>query len=342
VRAITRVATAENEARLLHLALSSTASQTERIVRGLKRCVSLDDATAVHRARRLDVLVDDDGSYLLRGRLDAEAGALLVQALDEARESSATGDDDTDVPDDIPAAGRADALARIAESYLAGKRDALSGGERNAVVIHVNPEALRAHGVTAETSDDAVAQTADGADLSAETARRLSCDASLLAVYENGDGEPLSIGRRSRTIPPAIRRALALRDHGCRFPGCSERRHVDAHHVHHWADGGETALSNLVTLCRRHHRAVHEEGFTVTFNDNGARFFTPAGAELLPGGGHRGGPRYRGNVFRLTAGNAHGIGPGSLVPNWYGEPLDLQAAVQSVAAAKPPDVSAVT
>ncbi|MEO0998382.1 MAG: DUF222 domain-containing protein [Pseudomonadota bacterium] len=341
VRALTRVATAANEDRLLELALSSTASQTERIVRGLKRCQSLGSANAVHRARRLDLFVDDDGSYVIRGRLDAETGALLVAALDSARGEPDEHDVDQDngaapEPDDRPAAGRADALGRLADAYLAGKAGSLPAGERHAVVIHVNPESLRRNigDVSAETSNAAEPQamTADGACLSRETARRLSCDASLLAVYENDAGEPLAIGRRSRAIPAAIRRALALRDGGCRFPGCSERRHVDAHHVQHWADGGETALDNLVTLCRYHHRCVHEDCFTVTMAAGRPRFFTPHGAELLPGGARSGEPRFRGNVFALTARNDPGIGPGSPLPQWWGEPLDLHAAVANVVA----------
>ncbi len=346
VRALTRVATADNEDTLLELALSSTASQTERIVRGLKRCRSVSEANAVHRARRLDVFVDDDGSYVIRGRLDAEAGALLVAALNSACAEFDERDVDQDTetapePDDRPGANRADALGRIAEAYLAGATDTLGSAERNAVVIHVNPESLRRHtgDVSAETSNGRPqartaprANTANGASLSRETARRLSCDAALLAVYENDAGEPLSIGRRSRAIPAAIRRALALRDGGCRFPGCSERRHVDAHHVHHWADGGETALDNLVTLCRYHHRCVHEDGFTVTMAAGRLQFFTPQGAELLPGGTKYGERRYRGNVFALMARNDSSVGPGSPLPNWWGEPLDLHAAVASVVA----------
>ena len=89
-------------------------------------------------------------------------------------------------------------------------------------------------------------------------ARRLSCDASVVAVVENDNGEPLSVGRKTRIIPPALRRALNTRDEGCRFPGCTYHRYVDAHHVRHWADGGETKLSNLITLCRAHHRMVHK------------------------------------------------------------------------------------
>lgn len=81
------------------------------------------------------------------------------------------------------------------------------------------------------------------------------------------DGEPLSVGRKTRTVPAATRRALRSRDRGCRFPGCEHRRFVDAHHIEHWARGGETALENLVELCRHHHRLVHEGDFTIERRD---------------------------------------------------------------------------
>lgn len=99
-----------------------------------------------------------------------------------------------------------------------------------------------------------------GPGLHAETARRLACDSSLVAIAER-DGEPLSVGRKTRSIPPAVRRALRSRDGGCRFPGCTAHRFVDAHHIEHWADGGTTELANLVHLCRRHHRLVYEGRF---------------------------------------------------------------------------------
>ena len=108
----------------------------------------------------------------------------------------------------------------------------------------------------------------DGSALSPETARRLACDAS---VVQNG--------RKTRTIPPALRRALRARDRGCRFPGCENRRFLDAHHVHHWAKGGETTADNLVLLCRRHHRLVHEGGWHV---DRRLRFYDRWG-QSVPG-----------------------------------------------------------
>src|SRR5690606_36381617 len=116
---------------------------------------------------------------------------------------------------------------------------------------------------------------------SAETARRLSCDAGLVEVRADPDGRVLGVGRRTRTVPPALRRALEVRDRGCRFPGCG-LRFTDAHHIVHWADGGETSLANCVLLCRRHHRRVHEEGWRVSSDRTGERivFFTPAGRAL--------------------------------------------------------------
>jgi 5-methylcytosine-specific restriction endonuclease McrA len=93
------------------------------------------------------------------------------------------------------------------------------------------------------------------------TARRLACDASVIELREREDGSVLSLGRKRRTVSPALRRALDARDRGCRFPGCVRTRFVDAHHVRHGSRGGETNLENLVLLCRRHHRLVHERGY---------------------------------------------------------------------------------
>ena len=117
---------------------------------------------------------------------------------------------------------------------------------------------------------DGTLEVADGAiHVSAETSRRLACDASLVVMRHDGDGNVLDVGRKTRTIPTGIRRALLARDTRCQFPGCSSRR-CDAHHVVHWADGGATRLENLVLLCRRHHRAVHEGGFTLTPHPDGS------------------------------------------------------------------------
>ena len=116
--------------------------------------------------------------------------------------------------------------------------------------------------------------------IAAETSRRLACDASLVTIAHGPDGQVLGAGRRTRTVPPSLRRALEARDRGCRFPGCG-LRFTEAHHVKHWAAGGETSLSNLGLLCRVHHRAVHEGRVQVCLDrDAQIVFFTPRGKAI--------------------------------------------------------------
>ena len=123
----------------------------------------------------------------------------------------------------------------------------------------------------------------EGRFLATESARRLACDASIVRIVEDEDGMPLNVGRKTRSIPPAIKRALASRDAGCRFPGCIARHFVDGHHVQHWAHGGETNLENLVQLCHFHHRLVHEGGFCVSAGpENGFVFTRPDGRVVEP------------------------------------------------------------
>ena len=96
-----------------------------------------------------------------------------------------------------------------------------------------------------------------------ETARRLACDANVVRVVTGGASEPLDVGRASRTVSPAQRRALTIRDRGCVFPGCDRPPGwCDGHHIVHWADGGPTDLANLALLCHHHHKAMHEGGWT--------------------------------------------------------------------------------
>ena len=116
----------------------------------------------------------------------------------------------------------------------------------------------------------------DGVRVSAESSRRMACDAAVVPMTHR-EGEVMGVGRKSRTIPPHIRRALEERDRGCRYPGCGSR-FTEAHHVTHWADGGETSLANTVLLCRRHHRVVHEGRTRMSLNRLGqAVFFTKKG-----------------------------------------------------------------
>jgi 5-methylcytosine-specific restriction endonuclease McrA len=120
----------------------------------------------------------------------------------------------------------------------------------------------------------------DAHGVSAETSRRVACDAAVVQMRHDANGDVLDAGRRTRTVPPSIRRALSARDRTCRFPGCASRR-CDAHHIDHWADGGASSLDNLVLLCRRHHRAVHEGGFRVGAGEgHGLAFWRPDGERI--------------------------------------------------------------
>ena len=146
--------------------------------------------------------------------------------------------------------------------------------ERYQVMVHCDAATLAAEG-------EAGRSDLDGIRVSAETSRRMACDAAVVAMVHAKDGSMLNVGRRTRTIPPHIRRALEERDRGCRFPGCG-CRFTEAHHVKHWADGGETSLRNTLLLCRRHHRAVHEARVKVSVNGDGTvLFFTPKGRMLV-------------------------------------------------------------
>ena len=207
---------------------------------------------------------------------DDHAAPNDAAASDRAAPNAAAPDDDR--PD--PEQRRADAIGLLAERALAvgfaGDGAPVSGSraERYQVVLHVEPETLRAQG------EPGMSEMEDGSRVSAETARRLSCDASVVEVVKGPNGSVLDVGRRSRTVPPALRRALEARDRGCRFPGCG-LRFTDAHHIEHWADGGETSLKNTLLLCRRHHRLVHEEGHRVCSDSLGqVVFFDPRGRPI--------------------------------------------------------------
>ena len=277
VRALTRVACPATEDHLLMIALHGTAHHVERLVRGFRRAMDAQELAREaeqHAERSVTYGYSQDGSLILKCRLPAEAGALLIAALDAAMETLPAQEISACVEEERPIgypARRADALSVLAQSFLAATATSSPAGERFQVIVHVDAETLRQRAAGR-------CEIENGPSLPAETARRLACDSGLLRILENEQGEPLNVGRKTRSIPPAIRRALNSRDGGCRFPGCTHRRYVDAHHIEHWADGGQTKLSNLVTLCRLHHRLVHEGEISIQVLPDGSwRFVHPDG-----------------------------------------------------------------
>ncbi len=328
VRALTRVATPETEAQLLGVARAGTASHVERIVRGWRRVDRLAEARETarrHASRSLQVYQDEDGMVVLRGRLEPEAGALVLQALEAAGEAlyqkaRSAGSAAENPP--TPGQRQADALALVAETALGHGLDPGPPGERYQVVVHVDAAAL------ADPESPGQSVVEDGARVPAETSRRLACDASRVVMRHDTEGRVLDVGRRTRTIPPALRRALVHRDRGCRFPGCG-LRFCQGHHIQHWANGGETSLENVSLLCRRHHRAVHEEGYGVErLPDGELRFRLPDGRpipQVPPPARAPADPvgalvaRHREQGFNIHARTA--------CPTWLGERLDLGWAI---------------
>src|SRR5437773_5287271 len=341
VRALTRAATPETEARLLGVGRAGTAAHVERIVRGW-RCVDrraeAREAAQRHRSRGLRVYQDADGMVVIRGRLEPEVGALLIQALAAARETlyqRARGRDGNvavghgNVSAETPpsmAQKQVDALALLAETALNHgfdqELDPGAPGERYEVVVNVDAEAL----AVKDHAGQSVLE--DGTRVSAEMSRRLACDASRVVMRHDGDGRVVEVGARTRTIPPALRRALHARDRGCRFPGCGVR-FGQGHHLRHWAHGGPTTLSNLAMLCTRHHRAVQEEGFQVARGRDGARQFRRPNGHPLPEvpapaaviGDPLGAIRQTHDAQGLR------IHPRTACPSWLGESLSVGYAI---------------
>ena len=299
VREITRVAEAATEEYLLMIAEHGTAQHVEKLVRAYRRCREAEELSREARQQQnrcVSFRYDDDGSLVLNCRLSAEAGVRIMKALDLAAE---------ELPRDVPAGTRrADALAQIAESFLAHGAIEAAGAERFQIVVHVAEETLRDRAA-------GCCEFEHGPAMAAETARRLACDASVVALVENDDGEPLNVGRKTRTISAPLRRVLNARDKGCRFPGCANSRYIDAHHVEHWAEGGETKPSNLVSLCRFHHRAVHEGGIRIEILDDGS----VAVDSVAPG-------------FTQPLGDWRQLPAGSQVNRWAGERMDYGLGVE--------------
>ena len=319
-RALTRIATPDNEQELLALARAAPASHVERVVREYRRVgrAGLELGQRQQEGRYLRTFTDADGMLVIEGRLPPEPGALLLQALERADDSaeSSTADKQSQ--------RRADALGHVAKQALSAPGP-MRRGEPYQVVVHVDAEVL------ADPSAEGQCWIEQGPALSGETARRLSCDAPVVKLTQGGDGQPLSVGRKSRRVSTALWRALRSRDRQCAFPGCT-RQGKQVHHVRHWAEGGETSASNATVLCSRCHWLVHEGGFSVRGEaPHGLTFLDPHGRELTE--------RFEPPALPVDPAAAlraehHrrdlGIHDRTGGIDWWGEPLDLDAAVSGL------------
>ena len=356
VRALTRIATPENEEGLAEISGPMTGNQLERFARAHRKVSPPDDATA-RVQRRLTWRFEEDGSLTGTLRLPPLQAAVLLKALRAAAGDLEHPHENAEpaVSAETPAAGQAraaetssslaDALVAISEAFLAGKVATAENPDVYQVIVHVGTDATAEGGqadVSAETppvtepppaaearrvpgrhpAAPARCHVEDGPAISTATARRLACTATLSWMLHDHDGTLLDVGRRRRRPTAALRRAARERDKcRCRFPGCESRR-VDLHHIQYWSNGGRTKLANLISLCKYHHKLVHDRGYLIKPGSGGAFTFyrtdgtpIPASPALPPAAG--------------TIEGCHDadITPGTIIPAWYGERLDLDHAI---------------
>jgi hypothetical protein len=325
VWAMSRVATVGNEDYLLMIAKHGTAAHVETVVRGYRRAkadLELDEANTRHDRRELHWCFDDDDMVVVKVRLTPEDGAHFIKAIEQATKQlrAQRADDVDEFEERSLCTDHADALMH-----------AIVSPTNTEVQVHVSAETL------IDFDRDGCCHLHDGPNLAPHTVRRLSCDAGIVRIVEDARGQPLDVGRKTRTIAPALKRALCARDQGCRFPGCGATRHLHGHHIEHWADGGSTSLENLVQLCPHHHRLVHEGGFGVQVLHDHAHG-APAICFYRPDGRRIDGivPQYRiagcaeTSLKQRNAQLGLAIDYDTAVPNWDGEPMDHGMAIDAM------------
>jgi len=268
------------EAQLVDTARIHSISDLQRVTCYWRQRVERDRAfegdDALRERRRLHASMTLSGTVRVDGDLDPETGETLLTALGAVLDAEARSPHEDDHR--TPAQRRADALGEICRPWLDRSDRPSVAGERPHLMLTVDARTLQ--GMAEGTSE-----LDHTGPIDPEAARRLACDASVMRVVMCGRSEPLDVGRRTPVVAPAIRRGVIVRDRRCRFPGC-DRPHpsCDAHHITDWAEGGPTALGNLVFLCRRHHRLVHRpQGFRLELQDGRPVFRRPDGSILSDG-----------------------------------------------------------
>jgi len=271
------VANAGNEEDLVAFALRNTASHVAEYCRelrmGMPASTGIAERAFAHRFLRVRRDADR-GMLSVTVELPLEAGELIEKALDKARDDTCL-----EIPDLVDTSWskrQADAFVTMLMEYLqgSGTNETKKSSDNYLVNIHVDQSAL--------------AGEVGRSSVPIETVKRLCCDGKVVVMTETKDGEPLSIGRKSRVVPKGIERAVRARDKNtCRFPGCFNKRFVDIHHIEHWANGGETAVEQLMLLCSKHHTMVHEGGFRIDRDFLGNwSFFRPDGIAVPDCGYH--------------------------------------------------------
>ena len=274
VRAMTRAATAQNEADLVDYALRATAHQVEQHchqLRNADRRRSTPDAQRAYRERSLMRTCHANGTMSINIKLPQELGDLVMKAIEIAAEDCPTdssGDRTTAF-----FAGQADGLIAVVKHFLAGGEAKNSPSHQ--VLMHVDEAALHDQG--------------GQSDLPVESVRRITCVTDIVEVTRDDSSQPLhgrgnvlNLGRKHRVVSPSLKKALLARDRCCRFPGCTHEKFLTAHHVEHWADGGQTSLDNTLLLCDSHHRLLHEGSYTIKKNFAAEWYFRHGNGPVIP------------------------------------------------------------
>jgi hypothetical protein len=270
---------ATDEAGLVRWAVASPADETRQ--RLAEWSIQVDEREGVDRAERLrerrhlSVAPTEVGMVRISGELDPVGAEPVVTALQAVVDAERR----TDQHDHRTTGQRwADALCALGERFLALSERADVAGERPHVAVTVDLATLR--------SDRGVGRLEHAGATPVSSVQQLACDASITRVVLGPQSQPLDIGRRTPVVTTALRRALVTRDGGCRFPGCGSRPSwADAHHIRHWVNGGATALSNLVLLCRGHHRMVHSGIASIAMDEGGPVFRRADGSVIEDGRG---------------------------------------------------------
>lgn len=267
VRAIVRAATPATETLLVELAEVSTGAQLERITRAYRRCAAAveDEEDRRQAGRYLRFSYDDEGCLVGSFRLPAEKGAVLAGAVGRLVDADAVTNAGEDGARDPFSAAQADALVDLVAAGASTAFETVDDDSRYLVTVITERKVLDG---TESPDEPGECHIEDGPGLSAETVRRITCDATVVEIGQGPDGTILDVGRRTRTIGRRMRRALRRRDTHCRYPGCTSRV-TEGHHIQHWIDGGPTALENLVSLCARHHHRLHKGAFTIRRTGSG-------------------------------------------------------------------------
>jgi len=296
VRALTRVAADHDEDLLLAYALDATSAQVEERCRQIRNAEpkSVEQARRVWQRRSLVLFRDRSrGVVRISVELPEADGEIVGRALEHA---VAAGDaafgvefaSDPERSADAWRSQQADALVAIMKAYVGGGVCRSSGAEAEGDEIIARSSSTADHyQVVVHVDEKSLRGGIGRSDLPIDTVKRLTCDGSLITVVEDASGSPLDVGRKQRTVSTALKRALWARDRGCSFPGCHNARYVDAHHIEHWADGGDTSLHNLTLLCTHHHTLLHEGGFTIHRNEAGAIYFRRPDGRVIPRSGYR-------------------------------------------------------